>query len=118
MSRTKQKKQPEQPESTAPATPFAFGCETAVFPANELAALEKHGPRFEELAAGAKPVNDEEKHFLRVHREVAEPKTVAERAWVRLKARREFEREQRGSAPPAPPENYGMVEFDEDRCWW
>ncbi len=40
---------------------------------------------------------------------------------MRLKGRREYEREQarEASAPPAvPPENYGMVEFDADRCWW
>ena len=23
-----------------------------------------------------------------------------------------------GSAPPAPPEDYGMIEWDADRCWW
>jgi uncharacterized protein YifE (UPF0438 family) len=91
----------------------------SVFPANELKALELHGARFEALASGAAgPTTAEEKHFLLVDREKKEPKTVAERAWLRLKARREYEREQRGSAPPAPPENYGMVEFDADRCWW
>ena len=41
-----------------------------------------------------------------------------ERAWARLKGRREFEREQRISPPPAPPpEDYGIVEWDADR-WW
>jgi uncharacterized protein YifE (UPF0438 family) len=104
---------------TQEAQPFAFGCDTSVFPAAEVAALEKHGARFEELAAGrARPATPAEEHFLRVDREEAEPKSVAERAWVRLKARREYEREQKGAPPPAPPENYGMVEFDEDRCWW
>ena len=104
---------------TQDARPFAFGCDVSVFPANEIAALEKHGARFEALASGAaKPATAEEKRFLRVDREEEAPKSVAERAWLRLKARREFEREQKGSAPPAPAENYGMVEFDADRCWW
>jgi uncharacterized protein YifE (UPF0438 family) len=96
-----------------------FGCDVSLFPANELAALERHGLRFEALASGAaRPASPEEKRFLRVHREQEAPKSVAERAWLRLKARREFEREQKGSPPPAPSENYGMVEFDADRCWW
>ena len=106
------------PPTTQEARPFAFGCDTSVFPANEIAALEKHGTRFEALASGAAPATPAEEHFLRVDREEAEPHSVAERAWLRLKARREYEREQKGSAPPAPPENYGMVEFDADRCWW
>lgn len=109
----------KHPKATETAEPFAFGCDVAVFPANELKALERHGARFELLASGAvRPATPEEKHFLRVHREQAKPETVAERAWLRLKARREFEREQKGSPPPAAPENYGMVEFDADRCWW
>jgi uncharacterized protein YifE (UPF0438 family) len=109
----------KRPKTTAPAEPFVFGCDTSVFPANEIKALERHGARFEALASGtARPATPEEKHFLRVHREQAEPESVAERAWLRLKARREFEREQKGNAPPAQPENYGMVEFDADRCWW
>lgn len=110
-----------KPESHTPTTrePFAFGCDASVFPAAEIAALERHGGRFEALAAGAeRPATPAEEHFLRVDRAEAEPKSVAERAWVRLKARREYEREERGTPPPAPPENYGMVEFDADRCWW
>ena len=115
MAKSKSPHTPTTPE----ARPFAFGCAVSVFPAPEIAALEKHGARFEALASGAaKPATPAEEHFLRVDREEAEPKSVAERAWLRLKARREFEREQKGSAPPAPPENYGMVEFDADRCWW
>ena len=48
----------------------------------------------------------------------ADPKTLLERAWVRLKGRREYEREQAESMPPEPTPDYGMVEFDKDRCWW
>jgi uncharacterized protein YifE (UPF0438 family) len=113
MPRTKQTR------AAAPPQPFAFGCDVSVFPPEEIAALERHGARFEALASrAARPATDEERHFLKVHREEAKPKTLAERAWLRLKARREFEQEQRQAPPPAPPENYGMVEFDADRCWW
>jgi uncharacterized protein YifE (UPF0438 family) len=113
MPRTKQ-------TPTAPvAQPFAFGCDVTVFPPEEIAALERHGARFEALAAGAsRPASDEERHFVKVHREKEKPKTLPERAWLRLKARREYEREQQQAPPPAPPENYDMVEFDADRCWW
>ena len=115
MAKSKSTHTPTTPE----AQPFAFGCDVSVFPAAEIAALEKHGPRFEALASGAaKPATPDEKRFLRVDREKEEPKSVAERAWLRLKARREYEREQKGAPPPAAPENYGMVEFDADRCWW
>ena len=51
-------------------------------------------------------------------REEIDPASVAERAWVRLKGRRAFERERDGTPPPPPPVDYGMVEFDADRCWW
>lgn len=113
MSRTK------QTPTAPPAQPFAFRCDVTVFPPEEIAALERHGARFEALASGAaRPATDEEKRFLKVHREEEKPRTVAERAWLRLKARREYEREQKELLPPAAPENYGMVEFDADRCWW
>jgi uncharacterized protein YifE (UPF0438 family) len=116
------KPKPTKPTSTnpsAPNVPFTFRCDVSVFPLNEIKALERHGARFEALASGtARPATPEEKHFLRVNREETEPETVAERAWLRLKARREYEREEQGTKPPAPPENYGMVEFDADRCWW
>jgi uncharacterized protein YifE (UPF0438 family) len=101
--------------------PFVFGCSTAVFPADELDALSEYGNWLEALAAGAiRPVTAEQEHFLRVDRDEAEPATVCERAWVRLKGRRDYERdEQKTPAPPAPPpETYGIVEWDADRCWW
>ncbi len=102
---------------TRPA--FVFGCDLSVFPVEEIRALERHGPRFEALASGgAAPVSPSEERFLRVDREEAEPETLAERAWLRLKGRREYERDRRAAAPPATPDNYGMVEFDADRCWW
>ncbi len=107
--------------STVPSDlrPFAFGCSTAVFPPEELAALAESGALFEALAAGAvAPATPEQEHFLRVDREEAEPATVAERAWVRLKGRREYEREQTAARPPVPKEDYGIVEWDADRCWW
>ena len=99
--------------------PFAFGCSTAVFPPEEVAVLTESGMLLEALATGAiRPTTPEQKHFLRVHRDKAEPKTVAERAWLRLKGRREFESGDKAKAPPEPPKDYGMVEFDADRCWW
>jgi uncharacterized protein YifE (UPF0438 family) len=100
--------------------PFVLGCSTSVFPPEELQALEEYGNWLTALAAGKiRPTNREQEHFLRVDREEAEPKTLCERAWMRLKGRREFEREE-GSAKTtaSPPEDYGMVEWDEDRCWW
>jgi uncharacterized protein YifE (UPF0438 family) len=102
-----------------PRPPFVFGCSTAVFPADELAALTESGAILEALASGAlAPATPEQEHFLRVDRGESDPRTVAERAWVRLKARREFENADQGKPPPEPPPDYGMVEFDADRCWW
>jgi len=101
--------------------PFVFHCSTAVFPPEELAALSDYGNWLEALATGAiQPVTREQEHFLQVDREEAEPATVHERAWLRLKGRREYEREEAGQAAPPPPpaENYGIVEWDADRCWW
>jgi len=99
--------------------PFAFRCATGIFPPEELQALEEYGNWLEALAAGTiKPVTAEQEHFLRVDREEAEPTTVCERAWLRLKGRREYEQEQEAAPPPPPPEDYGMVEWDPDRCWW
>jgi uncharacterized protein YifE (UPF0438 family) len=65
------------------------------------------------------PLTAEQEHFLKVHREEVEPTTICERAWLRLIGRREFERDDK-AAQPAPPaaEDYGMVEWDADRCWW
>jgi len=99
--------------------PFVFGCSTSVFPPEEIEALLTHGHTLEALAAGTvRPTTAQQKHFLRVVREEVEPRTVEERAWVRLQARREFEEDEKGKAPPPPPQDYGMVEFDADRCWW
>jgi uncharacterized protein YifE (UPF0438 family) len=99
--------------------PFVFGCSTSIFPPEEMAALSEYGNWLEALANGTiQPLNAEQKHFLRVDRDEAEAETVRERAWLRLKGRREYEQEEATAAPAAPPENYGMVEFDADRCWW
>jgi len=99
--------------------PFPFGCSTDIFSAEELKALSEYGNWMQALAAGViQPVTPEQEHFLQVDREEAEPATVCERAWIRLKGRREFEKGQDIVAPSAPPENYGMVEWDADRCWW
>lgn len=99
--------------------PFAFRCQTEVFPVEELAALSEYGNWLEALASGAiQPADAEQEHFLRVDREEAEPTNVRERAWLRLKGRREYEQEEKNAVRPAPPEDYGIVEWDKDRCWW
>ena len=96
--------------------PFRFGCVTHIFPSEEFTALAERGNWMEALAAGTiQPMTAEHKHFLKVDREEAEPATVDERAWIRLKGRREFERE---AAPPPPPEDYGIIEWDKEKCWW
>jgi len=97
--------------------PFEFGCSTAAFPPDELAALAESGALLEALAAGeVKPATADQKHFLKVDRGEAEPETTLELAWERLKARREYEHGQTTAAAPA--EDYDMLEFDADRCWW
>jgi len=99
--------------------PFEFGCSTDVFPADELRALYQDGGRLEALASGkVRPATPADERFLLVDRDEAAPTTLLERAWVRLKGRREYEREQNAHAPASDPEDYGMVEWDEDRCWW
>jgi uncharacterized protein YifE (UPF0438 family) len=99
--------------------PFVFACSTSIFPADELQALAACGNWLEALAAGViQPVTAEQEHFLWVDREEAQPATVCERAWVRLKGRREYERDEELAPPPTPPRDYGMVEWDADRCWW
>src|SRR5438874_9123211 len=99
--------------------PFRFGCSTDIFPLAELGALTERGRWMEALAAGTiAPTTPEHEHFLQVDREQAEPATVDERAWVRLKGRREFEREQEAAPPPPTPEDYGIIEWDKEKCWW
>jgi uncharacterized protein YifE (UPF0438 family) len=101
--------------------PFAFNCSTAIFPADEFTALTEYGNWLEALSMGAiEPVTPEQEHFLKVDREESEPESVFERAWVRLKGRRAYELEEQITPPPqsAPAENYGIVEWDADRCWW
>src|SRR5262245_36223642 len=96
--------------------PFHFGCETEVFPIEELAALTARGSMLEALASGAvAATTPEEQHFLLVDREEAEPVTLDERAWLRLKGRREFEREQ--GRDKTPEEDYGIIEWDKEKCW-
>ena len=99
--------------------PFRFGCSTHIFPLEEISALTARGQWMEALAAGTiAPLTPEHEHFLQVDREEAEPANVDERAWVRLKGRREFEREQEAAPRPTPPEDYGIIEWDKEKCWW
>jgi uncharacterized protein YifE (UPF0438 family) len=105
--------------TTATGPSFVFGCSTAVFPAEEIAALTEVGLLLEGLASGTvRPATPDQEHFLKVDRGEADPLTVAERAWVRRKARLDFERGDRVKSPQEKPTDYGMVEFDADRCWW
>lgn len=97
--------------------PFAFHCSTEIFPAEEVQVLTEMGNWLEALAGGKiQPVTPEQEHFLQVDREEAEPATVSELAWMRLKGRREFEGHK--IPPTQPEEDHGMVEWDADRCWW
>ena len=99
--------------------PFAFRCAVAIFPDDELQALTDYGNWLEALANGAiKPATAEQERFLRVDRGDVEPEALFERAWVRLKARREYEKDAKIAPPPEPPQDYGIIEFDADRCWW
>ncbi len=98
---------------------FAFGCSTTVFPADEVAILAQLGAWLEALAAGEiAPETTEDERLLKVDRGEAEPESLLERAWDRLKGRREYEREQATAPPPPEPQDYGMIEFDKDPCWW
>ena len=99
--------------------PFQFGCSTDIFPLEEIAALTARGEWMEALVAGTiAPTSPEHHHFLQVDREEEEPATLDERAWVRLKGRREFEREQAAFDRSTPPEDYGIIEWDKEKCWW
>jgi uncharacterized protein YifE (UPF0438 family) len=99
--------------------PFHFGCSTHIFPADELDALIERGNWMEALASAViQPATPEHDHFLLVDREQVEPVTVDERAWVRLKGRREFECEEAKAVPPPEPEDYGIIEWEKEKCWW
>lgn len=99
--------------------PFRLDCAPGIFPPDELHALLERGTWMEALASGAiSPTTPEQERFLKVDREEAEPVSLDERAWVRLKGRREYEREQRAAPPPDAPEDYGMIEWDKEKCWW
>ena len=37
---------------------------------------------------------------------------------LRLKGRREFERDQQAAPPPEQSEDYGIIEWDKEKCWW
>jgi uncharacterized protein YifE (UPF0438 family) len=105
------------PAKRTNSRPFHFGCSTDLFLAEEIQALNERGHRMEALASGAiRPATPEDKHFVKVDREEAEPQTLDERAWLRLKGRREFE----GTVvpPTTPDEDYGIVEWDKEKCWW
>lgn len=98
--------------------PFDFRCSTVVFPPDEVEALTESGNWLEALADGRiLPVTEEQEHFLKVDRDEAEPATLLERAWLRLKGRREYE-QQAVAEPLSRPVDYGIVDWDKDRCWW
>jgi len=101
---------PGQPESFAPKVHgrSAQGNAVGLRAAQDLRRPERAMP----LALCA------DKHFLQVDREEAEPETIEERAWLRLKGRREFEREQQAAPPPEQSEDYGIIEWDKEKCWW
>ena len=99
--------------------PFAFGCSLVVFPPEEIQVLDEMGNWMQALASGRiSPVTADQEHFLLVDHEETHPETLAERAWLRLKGRREIERGASTATSHEPLPNYGMIEFDADRCWW
>jgi uncharacterized protein YifE (UPF0438 family) len=99
--------------------PFVFGCSASIFPADELEALAEFGNWLQALAGGLiQPANAEQERFLRADREELEPDTLLERAWLRLKGRREYEQDQQSAGGTSRPVDYGIVEWDADRCWW
>lgn len=102
-----------------PQNTFAFGCSTDIFPVEELGVLQEHGARLEALASGklATATPDDE-HFLLVDREQAVSESLVERAWVRLKGRREFEATESRHTVDEPTDNYGIIEWDREKCWW
>ncbi|MSR54115.1 MAG: hypothetical protein EXS09_12610 [Gemmataceae bacterium] len=107
-----QRKQAELP-------PFQIDVAPGIFLPEELLALTERGRLMEALAAGTiSATTAEQKQFLQVDREEVEPSTVDERAWVRLKGRREYEREQQSAPPPPLPEDYGIIEWEKEKCWW
>jgi uncharacterized protein YifE (UPF0438 family) len=99
--------------------PFRFDCSTEIFPIEELSALTRRGHWMEALAAGEiEPLTPEHEHFLKVDRGEAEPATLDERAWMRLKGRREYERDEKSPPATSKSEDYGIVEWDKEKCWW
>jgi uncharacterized protein YifE (UPF0438 family) len=107
------------PHSPGSRPAFVFRCSTHIFPVEEISALNLSGARLEALADGSlSPTTPEDEHFLQVDREEAEPQTALERAWVRLKGRREFEQDQELLAKRERPKDYGIIEWDREKCWW
>jgi uncharacterized protein YifE (UPF0438 family) len=105
-------------EPSAPR-PFSFRCSTHVFPIEEVSVLNACGSHLEALANGSvAPTTPQDEHFLKVDREEADPETLAEKAWVRLKGRREFEQDHETLAKRERPKDYGIIEWDREKCWW
>jgi uncharacterized protein YifE (UPF0438 family) len=89
--------------------PFIFGCSVSIFSPEEIQALEELGNWLEALATGKiQPLTKEQERFLQVDRDEGEPETLSEKAWVRLKGRREFERENKIPPPPVSAEQYSL----------
>ena len=89
---------------------FVLGCED-VFSQTENAILARYGRWLEALIAGKIfPITAAEERFLRVDRGEIEPETDFERAWCKLKERREFEAASRDST-------HCRV-FDEKEAWF
>src|SRR5437879_5384198 len=82
---------PPDPRDHMERHSFRFDCSTEIFPLDEFSVLTERGHRLEALAAGTiAPATAADEHFLHVDRDEAEPVNIDERAWVRLKGRREF----------------------------
>ena len=98
---------------------LALGCSN-IFPEEELEALQLCGAWLQALDVGAiRPFTDQQRHFVQVAKGKAEPATLYERAWCRLKARQAFEAmEKMGTkqtlvVPLAAEYIYGVPFFEE-----
>ena len=67
---------------------------TSIFSDEELAFLRKYGWWLRGLAAGhIQPYTDSQRRFVEVCQRKAKAETLAERAWIKLMMRREYESE-------------------------
>lgn len=99
--------------------PYSLRCSSSIFTDEEFRALNEFGTWMEALANSAiQPSTDEQRRFLKVCAKEIEPSTLYEKAWIKMLARREYERETSPHMPASnPTEDYGIPESDLEH-WW